>query len=112
LPQYGTADQHRSTVHEKTDTRSLNSFDTTRHRAAKLYIIKIYTPVFNMIRFPISRKISDLCKISDLLLFVSYFASQIRGIKFGNYFFGVSCANSNFLVSGWQILTTSYSTRK
>jgi len=39
-----------------------------------------------MIRFPISRKISDLCKISDLLLFVSYFASQIRGIKFGNYF--------------------------
>jgi len=30
---------------------------------------------------------------SDLILFVSYFASQNKGIKFGNYFFDVCCAN-------------------
>jgi len=32
-------------------------------------------------------------EISDLLLFVSYFASQSKGIKFGDYFFDVCCAN-------------------
>jgi len=32
-------------------------------------------------------------EISDLLLFVSYFASQNEEIKFGNYFFDVCCAN-------------------
>jgi len=30
-------------------------------------------------------------EISDLLLFVSYFASQNKKIKFGNYFFHVYC---------------------
>jgi len=56
-----------------------------------------------------SSEISDISEISDLLLFVSYFASQIRGIKFGVYFFDVCCVNSNFLVR-CQIPTTSYST--
>jgi len=32
-------------------------------------------------------------EISDLLLFVSYFTSQSKGIKFGVYFFDVCCAN-------------------
>ena len=32
-------------------------------------------------------------EISDLLLFFSYFASQNKEIKSGNYFFDVSCAN-------------------
>jgi len=36
-----------------------------------------------------SSEISDLCEISDLLLFVSYFASQSEGMKFGDYFFNV-----------------------
>jgi len=31
-------------------------------------------------------------KMSDLLLFVSYFASQSKGIKFGDYFLDV-CLN-------------------
>jgi len=31
-------------------------------------------------------EISNLCEISDLLFFVSYFASQSKGIKFGDYF--------------------------
>ena len=31
--------------------------------------------------------------ISDLLLFVGYFASQSKGIKCGDHFFNVSCAN-------------------
>jgi len=31
--------------------------------------------------------------ISDLLLFVSYFASQNKEIKFGSYFFDVCCAH-------------------
>ena len=38
-----------------------------------------------------SSKISDLCEISDLLLFVSYFASQNKEMKFGVYFFDVCC---------------------
>jgi len=42
---------------------------------------------------PVSSEISDLCEISDLLLFVSYFAGQNKRIKFGNYFFDVCCAN-------------------
>ena len=32
-------------------------------------------------------------EISDLLLFVSYFASRSEEIKFGNYFFDVCCGN-------------------
>jgi len=30
-------------------------------------------------------------EISDLLLFVSYFASQSKGVKFGDYFIDVLC---------------------
>ena len=37
-------------------------------------------------------------EISDLLLFVSYFASLSKGMKFGVYFFNVSCVNEQFLV--------------
>jgi len=43
--------------------------------------------------FPVSSEISDLCEISDLLFFISYFASQSKGIKFSDYFFDVCCAN-------------------
>ena len=42
---------------------------------------------------PVSNEISDLCEISDLLLFLSYFASQNKEIKPGNYFFDVCCVN-------------------
>jgi len=42
---------------------------------------------------PMSSEISDLCEISDLLLFVSYFPSQSKGIKFGVFFFDVCCVN-------------------
>jgi len=35
-------------------------------------------------------------EIFDLLLFVSYFAAQSKGIKFGDYFFHVSRLNSKF----------------
>jgi len=42
---------------------------------------------------PVSREISDLCEISDLLVFFSYFASQNKEIKSGNYFFYVCCVN-------------------
>jgi len=38
---------------------------------------------------PVSSEISDLCEISELLLFVSYFASQNKSLKFRNYFFNV-----------------------
>jgi len=34
---------------------------------------------------PMSSEISDLCEISDLLLFLSYFASWSEGINFGEY---------------------------
>jgi len=37
----------------------------------------------------VSSEVPDLFEISDLLLFVSYFASQSKGIKFGDYFFDV-----------------------
>jgi len=36
---------------------------------------------------PTSSEISHLCEISDLLLFVCYFASQNEEMKFGNYIF-------------------------
>jgi len=42
---------------------------------------------------PVSSEISDLCEIFDLLLFVSYFASQNKKIKFGDYFFDVCRVN-------------------
>ena len=58
---------------------------------------------------PVSSEISDLCKISDLILFFSYFSSQSKGIKFGNYFFDVCCVNWNILVR-YQVPTTSHST--
>jgi len=54
----------------------------------------------------VSSEISDLCEISDLILSVSYFASQNKEIKFGNYFVDVCCAIWNFLVR-CQIQTTS-----
>ena len=56
----------------------------------------------------VSSEISDLCEISDLLLFVSYSASQSEGMKFGDYFFDECCVNENFLVR-CQISTTRYS---
>jgi len=38
-------------------------------------------------------EISDFYEISDLLLFVTYSASQSKGRKFSVYFFDVCCAN-------------------
>ena len=40
-----------------------------------------------------SSEISDLCKISDLLLFFCYFVSQNKEIQSGNCFFDVCCVN-------------------
>jgi len=34
--------------------------------------------------------------MSDLLLLVSYFAAQKKGMKFGEYFFDECCANQNW----------------
>jgi len=42
---------------------------------------------------PVSSTISDLCEISDLLLFFGYFTSQNKETKSGNYFFAVCCVN-------------------
>ena len=39
------------------------------------------------------KQIADLCEVSDLLLFVTYFAYQSKGIKCGDCFIGVCCAN-------------------
>ena len=57
---------------------------------------------------PVSSEICDLCGISDLLLFLSYFASQTKRIKFDNNFFDVCCVNYNILVR-CQVPTPSYS---
>ena len=51
---------------------------------------------------PVSSKISDLCEISDLLLFFSYFASQNKEIKSGNYFFN-TCAEWRICASYVQM---------
>jgi len=48
---------------------------------------------FEEIYSPISSEISNLCEISDLLLFFSYFASQNKEITSGNSFFDVCCVN-------------------
>jgi len=58
---------------------------------------------------PVSSEICDLCEISDLLLFFSYFASQNKETKSGNSFFDMCCVNQNILVR-CQVLTTSYTT--
>jgi len=42
---------------------------------------------------PVWSEISDFCKIYEQLLFVSYFASQSKGMKFDIYFFDVCCVN-------------------
>ena len=42
---------------------------------------------------PVSSEISDLCEISELLLFLSCFASKSKRIKFGNYVFDVCRVN-------------------
>jgi len=67
-------------------------------------------PVFHkfMTPDPVSSEISDLRKISDLLLSFGYCASQIKQIKSGNYFFGMCYVNQNILVR-CQVLTTSCS---
>jgi len=44
----------------------------------------------------VSSEISELCEISDLLFFVSYFSSQSKGIKFGDYFVDVCCVIKSF----------------
>ena len=38
---------------------------------------------------PVSSEIYDLCEFSEQLLFVSYFAAQTKGIKFGDYLLDV-----------------------
>jgi len=48
-------------------------------------------------------------EISDLLFFISYFASQNEGIKFGDYFFDVLCKLTHLLLPPclqitWQIV--------
>jgi len=53
----------------------------------------VLSPVFHKFLTPVSSEISDLCEISDLLFSVSYFASQNKEIKLGNYFFDVCCVN-------------------
>jgi len=45
---------------------------------------------------PVSSEISHLCKIFDLLLFVSHVACQSRGMKLGNYLFDMYCVNQTF----------------
>jgi len=39
-------------------------------------------------RWAVSSEISDLCEVSDLLFFGSYFACRRKRAKFGDYFFG------------------------
>ena len=58
---------------------------------------------------PVSSEISDVCEISDLLLFFSDFASQNKEITSGNSFFDVCFVNENILAR-CQIPTTSCST--
>jgi len=55
-------------------------------------ILTMFYAWFNVrIYVPVPSEISDFCEISDLLLFFSYFASQNKEIKSGNYFFNVWC---------------------
>jgi len=42
---------------------------------------------------PVASEISDICEISDLLLFFGYFVSQNKELKSGNYFLDVCCAS-------------------
>jgi len=62
-----------------------------------------------LITVTVSSEISDICEISELLLFLKYLTSQNKEINCGNLFFDVCCVNWNILVR-CQVPTTSYST--
>jgi len=53
------------------------------------HVVFLGIPAVGEPRKPVSTEISDLCEISDLLLFLSYFASQHKKITSGNYLFDV-----------------------
>jgi len=59
----------------------------------KHFIPRMQSKIAKIRHSPVSSEIPDLCEISDLLLFVSYFAIQNKKIKFRNYFFDVCGVN-------------------
>jgi len=66
-----------------------SSLYTGRSRSLKMCLssslnCKCTVGVYTTVKPPVSSEISDLCEISDLLLFLSYFASQNKEIKSGN----------------------------
>ena len=75
----------------------LHTYANVRHAVLLAYVLLQTTcqakrvSVVNNRVFPVSSE------IADLLLFVSYFASQSKGIKFGDNFFDVYCVNSEVL---------------
>jgi len=74
---------HIAYLRERPSCRSIGLCAIANHLSSE-------TCVNNRV-FPVSSE------IADLLLFVSYFASQSKGIKFGDYFFDVYCVNSEVL---------------
>ena len=83
------------------------------HSACPVYYCPMFSSKAEVITDQelVSSENSDLCEISDLLLFFSYFASQNKEIKSGNHFFDVCCVNWGTLVR-CQVPTTSYSTER
>jgi len=63
---------------------SESSSQHSTHRGRTFRLPTCRLPRF--LRWPVSSEISDLCEISDLLLFVSYFASNSKGTKFGVHY--------------------------
>jgi len=49
--------------------------------------------IFAELSATLSGEVSDLCKVSNLIFFVSYFASQSKKIKFADHFFDVCCVS-------------------
>ena len=75
------------------DARDITYLPFTSEISIGLDRIRAMTNFVEFGSDPVSSEISDLCEISELLLFVSYFASQNKSLKFRNYFFNVWCVN-------------------
>ena len=67
--------------------------DSCYCRNRKLTPAPVFHNFLTPVPDPVSSEISDLCEISDLLLFFSYFASKNKEIRSGNYFFHACCVN-------------------
>jgi len=82
----------------KSDEAEMLSSETIKILECRKIWIQIKLPVLNMIKLAVWSEISDLCEISDLILFVSYFfLSEYRNKVWRLVLWWVLCQLSLFV---------------